>query len=619
MCGIAGIVDQAPAPVLTRQLRKMLDWQIARGPDGAGEHCQPGLAMGMRRLSVIDLEHGQQPAQSIGGRVLAFQNGEIYNYRELQRTLAEHGHRFSSQCDTEVLAHGYAQWGMDGLLQRLDGMFAMAILDQRDRTLHLARDRFGEKPLFYAAAGHRFAWSSNLLTLAALPWVDISIDLQAQDDYLALHYVSGPRTMFKGVRRLLPGHRLSLSLDRPEPAISRYFTQKLQPNEPVSDTQLERCLQHAVESRLVADVPVGIFLSGGLDSSMVAAMAAARHKGIRTFSMGFDSANHDESRHARRVAEHIGSHHHEFQFRSASFDELLPKVAMALDEPIGDQATLPLYWLSREASEHVTVVLSGEGADEIFGGYGYYRQFARSTFGYRVKMRLKGLEANAAPLDTLTRNAQPMTPSGFPLLADLHDRQMLASSSFDRDLTWECGLINWMQQSPTGLDRAMATDLATWLPDDLLVKFDRMTMAHSLEGRAPYLQSDLVGMALTQLRTSDRIGTSGSKLALTRIARKWLPNAILQRRKQGFVLPMREWLKSWFQKHGGAREYFLPRSPHSLDIDQLVKIVDEDISRGIQRERLLFALVMYAEWHHRAMARLDCGQQTDQIAAVRRG
>ena len=223
MCGIAGVLDLRTDAPLRAQIERMLGWMLKRGPDGSGEYVDGALAMGMRRLAVIDLEGGWQPLYSADGQVVAFQNGEMYNYRELRAELQRDGFAFRTNSDTEVLAHGYVAWGIDGLLQGVDGMFAYAIFDRRSGELHLARDRFGEKPLFYAAADGRFAWASNLLALSSLPWVDINTDPQALDDYLAVHYVAGPRTFFRGVQRLLPGHRLSLRIADPVPAVARYY------------------------------------------------------------------------------------------------------------------------------------------------------------------------------------------------------------------------------------------------------------------------------------------------------------------------------------------------------------------------------------------------------------
>lgn len=619
MCGIAGIIDlHADAPLHT-QLGGMLDWMIKRGPDGQGEHFDGALAMGMRRLSVIDLEGGWQPLFAADKQVVAFQNGEIYNYRDLRRELESHGCVFRTCSDTETLAHGYAVWGIDGLLQRVDGMFALAILDKRSGELHLARDRFGEKPLFYAHTGGRFAWASNLIALAALPWVNTATDPQALDDYLATHYVAGPRTFFCGVRRLLPGHRLSLQIAEPQPSISRYYQPQLDQSGLVGDEELADALEQSVRSRLVADVPVGVFLSGGLDSSLITAIAARAQPGIMTFSMGFDSIAHDEAGHAQRVAEHCGTRHHRFQFDADSFETLLPQVAAQLDEPLGDQAALPLFWLCREARKHVTVALSGEGADELFGGYGYYRQFLGGAgLAQRWFDRLRGRRVTqVSELRRFTHNPSPVTPSGFPLLTDVAGRERLTGNTEATMDAWESELIEWLNRANDAHKRAMAADIGTWLPDDLLVKFDRMAMASSLEGRAPYLTPRLAELALRNNAPFARMNLTDSKLALRRVAHRWLPQDILERPKQGFVLPMQGWLRDWFDKRGSAQEYFSQAQIPALDTDAVIALVDEDLHDGLKRERLLYALVMLVEWHQSARERLTKhAEQAEHSAQV---
>ncbi|MGH8042125.1 MAG: asparagine synthase (glutamine-hydrolyzing) [Rudaea sp.] len=606
MCGIAGILDHHQDTPLRAQLDGMLGWLLKRGPDGQGEHIEGPLAMGMRRLSVIDLQGGWQPLYSADRQVVVFQNGEIYNYRELRRTLENAGYAFKTASDTEVLAHGFVAWGIDGLLQRIDGMFALAILDKRSGELHLARDRFGEKPLFYAVAPGRFAWASNLLAVAALPWVGTESDPQALDDYLAVHYVAGPRTFFRSAQRLLPGHRLSLRLADPIPAVSRYYRPQLDQRGLVGDEELAETLEQSVRSRLVADVPVGVFLSGGLDSSLITAIAARAQPGIMTFSMGFDSAAHDEAEYAQRVAAHCGTRHHRFHFDAGSFETLLPQVAAELDEPLGDQAALPLFWLCREARQHVTVALSGEGADELFGGYNYYRQFlAGGGMLQRWNDRLHGRPVTAASeLRRFTHNRSPVTPSGFPLLTDAATRARLTGNTSAGMDTWESELIDWLDTANDTHKRAMAADIGTWLPDDLLVKFDRMAMANSLEGRAPYLTPQLAELALRNNAPFARMTLTDSKLALRRIAQRWLPQDILERPKQGFVLPMKTWLRQWFERHGDARGYFSGTILPGLDASAVIELVDNDIHAGLHRERLLYALVMLGEWHRSAMARI---------------
>jgi asparagine synthase (glutamine-hydrolysing) len=599
MCGIAGILDLRADVPPAEQLERMLAWLLKRGPDGEGKFVGGPLAMGMRRLSVIDLEGGWQPLYSAEGKVVVFQNGEIYNHRQLHDELVRRGFVFRTQSDTEVLAHGYTAWGIEGLLERIDGMYALAILDQRSGELHLARDRFGEKPLFIAAAAGRFAWSSNLLSLAALPWVGTDVDPQSLDDYLATHYVAGPRTFFRNVRRLLPGQRLQLRIADPVPAISRYYRPRLDQRALVGEEELAETLESTVRSRLIADVPVGVFLSGGLDSSLITAIAARAQPEIMTFSMGFDSSAHDEAEHAQRVAAYCGTRHHRFRFDADSFESLLPKVAAELDEPLGDQAALPLYWLCREARQHVTVALSGEGADELFAGYGYYRQFlAGAGLLHRWHARLRGVTpATSANLQRFSHNPAPVTPSGFPLLTDVATRERLIGHTSQSGDRWESELIDWLDSASDAHKRAMATDVATWLPDDLLVKFDRMAMANSLEGRAPYLSPQLADLGLRNSAPYARMNLTDSKLALRRVAQRWLPREILERPKQGFVLPMKDWLRQWFDHRGGARGYFKDTPLPGIDNDSAIELVERDLGEGLNRERLLYALVMLAQWH----------------------
>jgi asparagine synthase (glutamine-hydrolysing) len=510
--------------------------------------------------------------------------------------LEHRGYEFISHSDTEVLAHGFAEWGADGLLDRVDGMYATAILDREARELHLARDRFGEKPLFYTQAKGRFAYGSNLLALATLDWVSDELDPQSIDHYLGLHYVPGDATIFKAIKRVLPGERLVVSLADPVARRYRYYQPRLKTQQKISDEDLRSLIEDAVESRLVADVPVGVFLSGGLDSSVIAAVAARKHPGIATFSMGFSSVSHDESKYAQMVANQIGSQHHHFRFQEDSFRSLLPEVAAALDEPVGDQAQLPLYWLSREARRHVTVALSGEGADEIFGGYNYYQNHQPTTWSDRLFSRGARARRGITESQRLMDNLEPFTPSGFPLLTDRNGRQRLTGAASGEMDAWETGLFEWLNQTNDSMRRSMATDIATWLPDDLLVKLDRMSMAHSLESRVPYLAPRLLEAALS-LPAAEKMEHGRSKVALRRVARRWLPRDLLERPKQGFVLPMASWLAQWFQERASVREYFLVRAVPGLDMNAVSRLVQDDIAVGVRNERLVFALVLLVEWY----------------------
>lgn len=596
MCGIVGLIDPTEIDSNSEVVRRMANTMINRGPDGYGEFVESTLAMAMRRLSIIDLEQGGQPFFSRDNQIVAFQNGEIYNFKELRKSLEQKGYLFKSHSDTEVLAHGFSQWGIEGLLKRIDGMYALAILNKRENTLYLARDRFGEKPLYYAYSQGRFAYASDLRSLALLPWINGEIDAKAVDYYLALHYVPGEMTFFKSIKRVLPGEYLAVSLNDPQPKAFCYYRPELGKTVRISDNELADMIEHSVESRLIADVPVGVFLSGGLDSSIVAAIAAKKQPNILTFSMGFESAAHDESAAAALVAKSIGSRHHSFLFKEDSFIKLLPQVAAALDEPVGDQALLPLFWLCREARKHVKVVLAGEGADEVFSGYSYYKQFLQATtWRERITGWLKGAGPRAG-LNNLLNDVPLITPSGFPLLADYTTRHRLLGNSSQAEPVWEEDLARWLDMANDPLQRATAADLSTWLPDDLLVKFDRMAMAHSLEGRAPYLHPVIVQAGLS-LPQNQRMNGSVSKIALRRLAGRWLPQEILTKPKQGFVLPMRKWLQQWFEMHGPVEEFLDSYNIDFLDMGETVKLVKDDVAKGVNNERFLFALVLLFEWY----------------------
>jgi asparagine synthase (glutamine-hydrolysing) len=604
MCGIFGVIGSTfnDLPLVAKVMGQAM---FNRGPDGDGFFLDDGIALGMRRLSIIDLLHGWQPLYARNKRIVAFQNGEIYNHQNLRGELESKGYVFLTNSDTEVLAHGFDAWGIAGLLQRIDGMYATAILDLDQRMLFLGRDRFGEKPLFYCQHRDWFAYSSNLLTLAALPGIDAELDSQGLDRYLALHFVPGERTIFKGIWRVSPGEYLSVPLDHlGNISRARYFRQSLGKPRNISEDALAELVEHAVQSRLVADVGVGVFLSGGLDSSIVAAIAAKQVPGISTFSMGFGSGEHDESKYAKQVADLIDSNHHHFTFDCDRFVHLLPKVASALDEPIGDQATLPLYWLCHEASRHVKVALAGEGADEIFAGYSYYRDFSANPGLGSYFRNLFKKHSMPRVMDRLIQNATPISPSGFPLLTDIKERTTLVKEHSDyAPDDWEHSLMEWLESAADSLQRATATDLATWLPDDLLVKFDRMGMAHSLEGRAPFLMPGLVDAAL-HLPGDQRVKKGTSKIALRQIAGRWLPPNILTRRKQGFVLPMRNWITRWFTLHGGVAAYLIDRAIPGLNMAEVSRLMETDLAAGVQRERLLFAFVLLFEWHATAQTRI---------------
>ena len=602
MCGIVGIIHPSANRVLIEELTEIMS---PRGPDGAGYFVDPGIAMGMRRLAVIDLAHGGQPLFSNDQSIVAFQNGEIYNHRFLRAQLIELGYTFRTQSDTEILAHGFHAWGADGLAKRLDGMYAVAIFDRRTCSLSLIRDRFGEKPLFIAWLNDGFAYASDMRILASLPGVGSEISHDALNDYLALHYVPGRRTILKNVSRVLPGEIITIPIENLSPTRNRYYVPPIGSSDNISDEALLDLVESAVTTRLVADVPVGVFLSGGLDSSIVAAIAAQHTPRVSTFSMGFKTSEYDESEYAITLARQLGADHHHFVFDESNFLDLLPKVVAALDEPVGDQALLPVYLLCQVASSHVKVVLSGEGADEVFAGYSYYSKFStRPTLRDRVNTFVR--RRTNRPNERLINNPVAETPSGFPLLTDAAGRRsLIGCSSLDPD-QWESELIHWLNHASNDLQRATSTDLATWLPDDLLVKFDRMAMAHSLEGRAPFLEPRLVEAGTIGLRSSDRFSAGVSKVALRRIAKGLLPESTLARKKQGFLLPMRDWICTWAKQHADLAEYFSSMPLEGIDCRAMGESISNSIISDSSRERYHLACIILCEWSYSFSHKVAC-------------
>lgn len=582
MCGIAGIIDKADNN-LKQNLDKMLSQMYKRGPDGEGTYLSDGLAIGMRRLSIIDIEGGQQPFYSSNKTVVAFQNGEIYNFKELTLELKALGYKFISHSDTEVIAHGYDAWGANNLFKKLDGMFAIAIIDKKINQLILGRDKFGEKPFYYCydKKSNKFAYSSDLRGLLDLSWVSHNISSNALSRYLMLGFTIGEESIIRDVKKVLPAHYLSLDLTDFELKKTCYYLPNLDKNKITTNNKnrLKTLLKESIHIRLRADVPVGVFLSGGVDSSLIAALSAKIHPKIDTFSIGFHSDKHDESKYAKQVAKHIGSKHHHFMFDESSFVDLLPKVVSELDEPLADQACLPTYWLSEEAKKHVTVALSGEGADEIFGGYSYFQQDNPSL--------------------KLVDNEKYTTPSGFPLLMSVESCTNFMNTDFLSTTNDEDQLFDWIETGESNIQKSMVTDLTTWLPDDLLVKLDRMAMAHSLEGRAPYLSQHLVDFSYG-LSDQEWIEGEEYKILLREVAKEYLPESIFNRPKQGFVLPMDDWIVKWFENES-VKDFFTSRAIKELNTEFVIEWVEEQLKHQHFNQRLIFCLIVLYLWNENIM------------------
>ncbi len=569
MCGICGLARYPAREVDPRRVMAMNQRLVHRGPDGQGTYFAPGVGLAMRRLAIIDLHTGDQPIANEDGTVWVVFNGEIYNFQALRADLERRGHRFRTRTDTEVLVHLYEEYGPD-LVQHLRGMFAFALWDARRERLLLARDRLGQKPLYYAVHRGVLYFASELPALrAGLPFTP-EVDLEAIDLYLALQYIPDPRTPYREVHKLPPAHYAlwqggTLTL-------RRYWQLTFEPKWQAPDqellAELRARVEEAVRLRLVSDVPLGAHLSGGLDSSVVVAvMAGLSSRPVRTFSVGFEEAAFSEVAYARAVARRFGTEHHEFVLTYGDIPATLETVLRHVGEPFADPSAIPLLHLARLTREHVTVALNGDGGDEAFAGYARYWWDPRANRYLRMQRVVTARLVPALARWLPSRGDRPVghgLRDGLQRLAQLAQVDPRASllrwgSYFlpaARAALWRADLAarlparaaeallvqHFTAAQGDDLDRTLATDIQTYLPGDLLVKADRMTMAASLEGRSPFLDHELMAWAARLPRRLKVRGLTG-KVALRRAFAADLPPEVLRRGKQGFGIPVAVWLR----------------------------------------------------------------------------
>lgn len=561
MCGIAGILSlDSTRSVPPERLERMLASIFHRGPDEAGRLIDRELAIGMRRLSIIDLADGQQPIFDESGRYGVVFNGEIYNYRELRNDLIARGHQLKTHSDTEVIVHLFEEYGA-ACLDHLRGMFGFAIWDNVRRELFIARDRMGIKPLYYTQCGGDFVFGSEIKAILEHPAVKPSMDLEALSLYLSLKYVPAPRTLFANILSLPPGHWLRVSKGRVE--IQRYWDISFaKPERVLSEQdytdQLLELLRESTRLHLRSDVPFGAFLSGGVDSStIVALMSEELRTPVKTFSVGFGGDGiQDELPYAQQVADRFGCEHHTLKITSEDFLRYAEDVLWHLDQPIADQATVATHMVAKLARQHVKMVLTGEGGDELFAGYARYsgerysKWFSRLPTSAAKLLRaasstLPGLRRGKIAIGALTiRDEATRFANWFPMFGDDAKRKLLdgqveairagAASVFAKHLA-SCDA-----RSP--LDRMLYADSKLWLPDYLLLRGDKLTMANSLEARVPLLDHKLVEFA-AQLPDSMKLRGSQRKYLLKQVARRLLPAEIIDRKKQGFPIPIERWLR----------------------------------------------------------------------------
>lgn len=614
MCGIAGQINIDGRPADRRTLEAMGRALRHRGPDDHGIHAEGSVGLVHQRLSILDLSQaGHQPMTNEDGSLWIVFNGEIYNFQELRQELKEN-HIFRSQTDTEVILHLYEELGLN-CVSRLRGMFAFAIWDRPRRRLLLARDRIGKKPLFYSVNGRGIAFASEIKALLA-DGASREVDPLAVHHYLTFQYVPAPLTIFRDVKKLKPGHLLVYEEGKATESAywSLHYEPKTTLEEPECLDQFRALLEESVRLRMISDVPLGAFLSGGVDSSaVVAIMSRLSSAPVRTFSIGFKEAAYNELDYARQVAQRFRTNHHEFIVEPSAID-ILSTLVRVYDEPFADSSAIPTYYVSQLSRQFVTVVLNGDGGDELLAGYGRYALTptdrlaahwlsgtARNLLGEVVA----GLSAGFGRVrNRLERALAPFSRVYLSRICYFSpsDKQALYNPEFFQLVRSEDSydlLLRWFEtaQASNLLDQLLAVDSGSYLPDDLLVKVDRATMAHSLEGRSPFLDHRLLEFAAT-LPIDLKIRRGTSKYLLKQAMRGVLPDAVLNRPKMGFGVPIDQWFRgpcrdflrdTLLSARARSRGYFLPRA--------IEKIVEAHRRQETNFGYRLYALLMLELWH----------------------
>jgi asparagine synthase (glutamine-hydrolysing) len=623
MCGIAGILLRNGDTVGEQPLEAMTACLAHRGPDGDGFFRRGPVGLGHRRLAIIDLVTGDQPMSNDDAGITVVFNGEIYNFRELRRELESRGWRFRTASDTEVILRAYEEFGLD-CLGHLRGMFAFAIWDERRRRLFLARDRVGIKPLVYTWDGRRLLFASEPKAILEDPSVPRRLDWEALRDYLTLHYVPSPRTIFADIRKLPPGCFLTVDLAGGEPQVQRYWDLRFEPDSRRSEADwlegLQAHLRDAVSSHLASDVPIGAFLSGGMDSSTVVALMAGATRGhVRTFAIGFDEASYDELAHARRVAQHHGTQHFELVVKPDAL-EVLPKLVWQFDEPFADSSAIPTYFVSKITREHVTVALSGDGGDENFLGYSRY---ARALALHQRLDRFPGVLARSlfrwaarlAP-DTLRGHGYIEMLGSDPVARYFRLMAFERSVGLRRILSTEAkrqiaphvtpalfDTLNAASGAPDYASTLQSIDIRCYLPEDILTKVDKASMLVSLESRVPLLDHVLMEFVAT-MPTGLKFQNGAGKAILKQAMADQLPPQTLRRRKMGFGVPLAEWFRGDLGAY--ARDVLQGRRTRErglLDARAMSTVLDEHQSGARDRSSQMWALLCLEEWARRWLDR----------------
>jgi asparagine synthase (glutamine-hydrolysing) len=662
MCGIAGFIDSSSRTgrvELEELARSMCGRLSHRGPDDEGVWADPasGVVLGHRRLSILDLSPGgHQPMWSACGRYCIVFNGEIYNFRALRRELEGAGHRFRGTSDTEVMLAAIGEWGLDRALRQFNGMFAFALWDAKERRLDLARDRLGEKPLYYGRAGRVFLFGSELKALRAHPEFGASIDRKALALYLRYGYVPGPHSIFEGIFKLPPAHRLTieaggcLQYGAPVPYWSARSVAEgggargLKGSAEELTDEFDALMRDAVAIRMEADVPLGAFLSGGIDSSaVVALMQAQSPRPVKTFTIGFKEQGHDEAPFAAAVARHLGTDHSELYVTGSDAMNVIPSLPVLYDEPFSDSSQIPTFLISKLARSAVTVALTGDGADEIFGGYGRYRRawqvwsainWAPAAARRPVAFAMKSVRRSAHPItsrlpgrnwEVLERRAMRLehyvsctrAEAMYPnLMSCWTDPASVALCGREpASVLTDSGSWADLPDVPSQL---MYLDTITYLPDDILVKVDRAAMGVSLETRVPFLDPRVVEFAW-RLPMAQRTNRRTGKVLLRRLLCRYVPEALVERPKMGFTVPLHSWLRgplrAWAEELLDERRL---RREGFLNVAAVRRTWQEHATGAANWKERIWNVLMFQAWLEQLQAAPACavsGPQLDGIAS----
>jgi asparagine synthase (glutamine-hydrolysing) len=624
MCAIAGIYNfKSLEPVSPRLIKAMTDTMVHRGPDDEGFYVSGALGLGHRRLSIIDLKGGHQPIANEDETVWVVFNGEIYNFGDLHDQLVKKGHSFKTRCDTEVIVHLYEEEG-EKCFEKLRGMFAIAIWDRRKQKLILGRDRVGKKPLFYFYDGSRIAFASEMKGLLALPNIPREIDLEAMADYFSFLYIPAPKSIFKHIRKVLPGHYIVVS----DAGIREAEYWDINFSETLVRTEKEWCealleaYREAVQLRLISDVPLGAFLSGGVDSSSVVALMSDIVRGsVTTCSIGFQEEEFNELDYAREIATRFGTDHYEKIVRPDALG-IMEKLAWHYDEPFADSSAIPTYYVSQVARQNVTVALAGDGGDENFAGYRRYyfdrrENIVRNLLPAAIRQSIFGILASLYPKAdwaprvfrgkaTFANLARSPIEAYFRSISAFQSelKDQLLHQDVRHDLNGYDSLTvlrDYYDRTNTDdpLSRIQYVDIKSYLADDILVKVDRASMAHSLEVRAPILDHKLMELAAMMPSSLKLRGTNG-KYIFKNAVKKILPGSVLRRKKMGFAVPLSQWFRNELKEF--AHRVLFTGSSDTLLNGAITKRIWEEHQSGLRnRSTELWALLMFRLWERQFM------------------